>query len=73
VDTQTDRQDGDLISLLLFFLNKGNRLKNKFWEELIACFALIQERIENDASNNSLLPQERVYIQRDRQTDGSDL
>jgi hypothetical protein len=31
----------------------------KFWEELIAYFPLI--RIENDASNNSSLPRERVY------------
>jgi hypothetical protein len=38
------------------------RYNKKFWEELIAYFTLIRtDRIENDASNSSSLPQERVY------------
>jgi hypothetical protein len=34
----------------------------KFWEELVAYFPSIRmDRRENDASNSSSLPQERLY------------
>jgi hypothetical protein len=63
IHTETDRQQGDIISLLLFFRNKESRLKTKQTEEIhLKCAQIYKYQIMKHSASSWRKKWALVYV-----------